>query len=258
MADASFVSPYLRQPIERSYRDFLKEQIGRLEAERRRIDDQLAAARDELAYILDREFTDRQWQEENWGGTHPKTYDDSRCLISDRAAGEPGGAGCRDAVDGRRERCPHDRIRSRPTLSLSGPDPPAASWRRALARTASAGSYCSKPAAWTPTAGSISRSASARPSPTRRSTGATRPSPIPAPPAAACSGRAARCSAAPPRSTAWFISAVRPRISTIGASSAMPAGRSRTCCPISSAPSIKRAAPTPSTARAGRSACPMS
>jgi hypothetical protein len=67
MADASFVSPYLRQPIERSYRDFLKEQIGRLEAERRRIDDQLAAARDELAYILDREFTDRQWQEENCG-----------------------------------------------------------------------------------------------------------------------------------------------------------------------------------------------
>ena len=121
-----------------------------------------------------------------------------------------------------------------------------------------AGRCCSRPAARTRTAGSTSRSALARPSPTRRSTGATRPSPIPAPPTARCSGRAARCWAARPRSTAWSISAARPRISTIGASSATPAGRSTTCCPISSAPSTRRAAPTNFTAPAGRSASPMS
>ena len=77
-------------------------------------------------------------------------------------------------------------------------------------------------------------------------------------PIAACSGRAARSWAAPHRSTAWSISAARPRISTIGASSAIPAGRSTTCCPISSAPSTRRAAPTATTAPAARSACPMS
>ena len=81
------------------------------------------------------------------------------------------------------------------------------------------------------TAGSTSRSASARPSPTRRSTGATRPSPIPAPTAAASSGRAARCSAARRRSTAWSISAASTRISTTGASSAIPAGRSTDVLP---------------------------
>ena len=119
------------------------------------------------------------------------------------------------------------------------------------------GRSCSRPAARTRTAGSTSRSALARPLPTRRSTGATRPSPTPAPATAACSGRAARCWAARPRSTAWSISAARPRISTTGASSAMPAGRSTTSCPISSAPSTRRAAPTTSTAPAARSACPM-
>ncbi|HJU19532.1 MAG TPA: hypothetical protein VJ770_24015 [Stellaceae bacterium] len=40
-------SPYLRQPIERSYRDFLEEQISRLEDERRRIGDQLVLLREE-------------------------------------------------------------------------------------------------------------------------------------------------------------------------------------------------------------------
>ena len=58
------------------------------------------------------------------------------------------------------------------------------------------------------------------------------------------------------RSTAWSISAARPRISTIGASSATPAGRLTTCCRISSAPSTRPAAPTHSTAPAARSAFP--
>ena len=59
---------------------------------------------------------------------------------------------------------------------------------------------------------------------------------MPAPTAAASSGRAARCSAGPRRSTAWSISAASTRTSTSGASSATPAGRPPTCCPISSAP----------------------
>ena len=60
------------------------------------------------------------------------------------------------------------------------------------------------------------------------------------------------------RSTAWSISAARPRISTIGASSAIPAGRSTTCCPISSAPRTSSAAATISMAAAARSPSPMS
>src|SRR5437588_4735320 len=51
----------------------------------------------------------------------------------------------------------------------------------------------------------------------------------------ACSGRAARCWAARPRSPAWFISAAKRRISTIGASSAVAVGRSWMCFPISDA-----------------------
>ena len=70
------------------------------------------------------------------------------------------------------------------------------------------------------------------------------------------SSRAARCSAARPRSTGCSTSAASPRISTIGASSAMPAGASTTCCPISAAPRTRRAARTSCTASAGRSRCP--
>lgn len=36
------LSPYLCQPLDRSYRDFLEEHIVRLEAERRRIEGELA------------------------------------------------------------------------------------------------------------------------------------------------------------------------------------------------------------------------
>ena len=49
------------------------------------------------------------------------------------------------------------------------------------------------------------------------------------------SGRAARCWAAPRRSTAWSTSAASPRTSTTGASSAIPAGTGTTSCPTSSA-----------------------
>ena len=60
------------------------------------------------------------------------------------------------------------------------------------------------------------------------------------------------------RSTAWSTSVARPRISTTGASSAIPAGRSTTCCPISDAPSTRCAAAMNSTAAADRSPCRMS
>ena len=46
MSDLLTVSPYLRQPP-LDYRDFLDAQIARLEAERRRIDDQLVMLRGE-------------------------------------------------------------------------------------------------------------------------------------------------------------------------------------------------------------------
>ena len=82
------------------------------------------------------------------------------------------------------------------------------------------------------------------------------------------SGRAARCWAAPARSTAWSISAASTRISTTGASWAMPAGRSTTCCPISSGPNTRpragrlprhrRAAGVSDVARTTRSARPSS
>ena len=80
--------------------------------------------------------------------------------------------------------------------------------------------------------------------------------PDPGPTAVASSGRAARCSAVPRRSTAWSISAASTRTSICGGSSATPAGRPPTCCRTSSARNIRRAAPTSSTAPAARSACP--
>ena len=59
---------------------------------------------------------------------------------------------------------------------------------------------------------------------------------MPAPTAAASSGRAARCSAARPRSTAWSTSAASTRTSTSGANSATPAGH-----PTDVLPYFKRA-----------------
>ena len=70
--------------------------------------------------------------------------------------------------------------------------------------------------------------------------------------AARCPGRAARSWAAPRRSTGWSTSAARRRTSTIGASSATPAGRTRTSCRTSSAPRTSSAVPTITTGRAGR------
>ena len=146
----------------------------------------------------------------------------------------------------------------RPILSSSAPARPGAQSRRGSARIRRCACSCSRPAARTAIAGSTFHSVLARPSPTPRSIGATRPSPIPAPGIAAYSGRAARCSAVPRRSTAWSISAARPKISTTGGSSAIPAGRSMTYSPISDARSTRCAAPTGSTAPTDRSVCRMS
>jgi hypothetical protein len=46
------VSSYLYQPLDWNHREFLEQHIARLEAERRRLDDQLALLRAELARIV--------------------------------------------------------------------------------------------------------------------------------------------------------------------------------------------------------------
>ena len=51
MSDHLTVSLYLCQPLDRSYRDFLEEQIARLEAEPRRLDDRLAMLREEREHL---------------------------------------------------------------------------------------------------------------------------------------------------------------------------------------------------------------
>jgi hypothetical protein len=53
MSDLLPTSSYLRQPLDRTYRDFLDEQIARLEAERRRLDDKLVLLREERKRIAD-------------------------------------------------------------------------------------------------------------------------------------------------------------------------------------------------------------
>ncbi|MGH7097616.1 MAG: hypothetical protein ACREE4_08145 [Stellaceae bacterium] len=52
MVDPLILSPYLCQPLNRSYQDFLDEQIDRLEAERQSLDKQLAMLRGEREHIL--------------------------------------------------------------------------------------------------------------------------------------------------------------------------------------------------------------
>ena len=59
-------------------------------------------------------------------------------------------------------------------------------------------------------------------------------------------------SAALPRSMRWSISAAIAPTTTIGLRSAMPAGRIRTCCPISSVRKTMPISMAPHTARAGR------
>ena len=56
MSELSTVSSYLCQPP-RDYRDFLDEQIARLEAESRRIGDQLVLLREERERCADREYS---------------------------------------------------------------------------------------------------------------------------------------------------------------------------------------------------------
>ena len=71
----------------------------------------------------------------------------------------------------------------------------------------------------------------------------SRPSRTRAPAGARTSGRAARCWAARPRSTACSISAASTPTTTAGASSAARAGAGTTCGPISCAPSTRSAGP---------------
>ena len=115
---------------------------------------------------------------------------------------------------------------------------------------------CWKPAATTGTSGSTCRSATARPSPTRGSTGATRPS-------RTRTQRSSRLLAAR-QGARRFVVDQRPglhprpaaKISTSGASSAIPAGGSTMSCRISAGPNTRRAARVICTAPAARSACP--
>ena len=62
--------------------------------------------------------------------------------------------------------------------------------------------------------------------------------------AGACTRRAARCSAAPPRSTDWCTCAAMRLISSAGRNRGRAAGAITTCCRTSAAPSDVRQAPT--------------
>jgi hypothetical protein len=55
MSNLLTISPYLCRTLDRSYRDFLEEQIARLETEPRRIGDQLAMLREERKRIGEQE-----------------------------------------------------------------------------------------------------------------------------------------------------------------------------------------------------------
>ena len=73
-----------------------------------------------------------------------------------------------------------------------------------------------------------------------------------------CISRAARCSAAPVRSTAWCICAATPPTTTNGGSAAAPAGTGTACCRTSRRPNTRSAAPTSSMASAARCMSPTS
>ncbi len=54
MSDPLPVSPYLCQPVDRNYRDFLDEHIACLEAAPRRLDERLALLREERRRVTER------------------------------------------------------------------------------------------------------------------------------------------------------------------------------------------------------------
>ena len=118
------------------------------------------------------------------------------------------------------------------TTSSSVPVRPAVWWRAGSVRIARGACWCSKPAARTDASGSSCRSAMGAPSTTRASTGCMRGEPIRRSRAAARSGRAARCSAGRDPSMPWSMRAACRRTSMTGATSAIPAGRFTTCCPL--------------------------
>ena len=113
------------------------------------------------------------------------------------------------------------------------------------ARTGAIACCCWRRGRPTAASGSRCRSATARASTIRPSTGCTRPSRSRASTAAPTTSRAARCWAAPAPSTPWSIRAARPATSTTGRRWAIPAGAGRRAAAL----------PADGGPRAGRRAC---
>src|SRR5581483_10675365 len=138
-------------------------------------------------------------------------------------------------------------------LSSPAPARRGAASRRGSARTGATACCCWRRDRRTATPGFTCRWAMPSCSPIRSSTGCTRANPSPSSTTAPSTSRAARCWAAPARSTAWSICAATRPITTSGASAAAPAGTGTACCPISRRRKTRSAAPTRFTASAGRS-----
>ena len=115
------------------------------------------------------------------------------------------------------------------TTSSSVPALPVACLRTGCRPAAATGYCCSRPGARTGASGSGCRLATGVPTTTRTSTGCTKPSRMPGWTARAASGRAAKSSAAPARSTPWSTCADSLRILTTGRPAPMPAGAGPAC-----------------------------
>ena len=115
------------------------------------------------------------------------------------------------------------------TTSSSVPALPVACLRTGCRPAAATGSCCWRRGVRTGASGSGFRSATGVATTTRTSTGCTKPSRMPGWTARAASGRAAKSSAAPARSTPWSTCADSLRISTTGRPAPMPAGAGPAC-----------------------------
>ena len=139
--------------------------------------------------------------------------------------------------------------------SSSAPVRPAACWPTACRTTATIRYCCWKRAARTTIPGYTCRSAISRPCTTPGWTGAIARKRTPASPDASCNGRAARCWAAPARSTACCMYVARRKITTVGPSWATQAGAMPRCCPTLKNRKTRNAVPATTTAWAARSRC---
>ena len=145
----------------------------------------------------------------------------------------------------------------RGTTSSWAQAPPAAPSPRACRRTGEVACWCWKRVGRTGASPlRCRRPASSSHWATRATTGRTRRSRTRRGTGAAISCRAARCWAAPARSTACPMCAASRRTITDGPPSAAKAGTSQACCPTSSARRTTKTAPTPITARAAHSRSP--